>query len=202
MKFVIATNNKKKLAELKRILSPLGFEVMTARDISVELPEADENGTTFTENSYIKAKSAFDFLQGVYCVVADDSGLCVDALDGRPGVYSARYGGEGLSDCERVDKLLDEMNEVPKDKRNAHFSCVITAIMTDNTVIVSEGICEGEIGSSPIGEGGFGYDPVFMVGERSFSQFSDEEKDEYSHRGKALRLFKDKLQKYLEEKQC
>lgn len=202
MKFVLATNNKKKLVEMKRILNPLGVEVVTARDIGVELLDVEENGTTFEENSYIKAKAAFDLLKGEYCVVADDSGLCVDALDGKPGVFSARYGGEGLSDFDRVEKLLADMKDVPKNKRNAHFACVISAIMTDGNVIVSKGICEGEIGFSPVGDGGFGYDPVFMVGDRSFSQFSDEEKDEYSHRGNALRLFKEKLLEYLEEKQC
>ena len=200
MKFVIATNNKKKLLELKRILQPLGIDVVTANEIGVDLGDVDENGTTFAENSYIKAKSAFDLLNGEYSVVADDSGLCVDALDGRPGVYSARYGGEGLDDVGRYQKLLSDMVNVPCDKRTAHFACSICAIMTDNTVITAQGKCEGKISYEPIGDGGFGYDPVFMVLGKSFSQLTDEEKDMCSHRGKALRAFKNKLEKYLEEK--
>lgn len=200
MKFVIATNNKKKLLELKRILQPLGIDVVTANEIGVDLGDVDENGTTFAENSYIKAKSAFDLLNGEYSVVADDSGLCVDALDGRPGVYSARYGGEGLDDVGRYQKLLSDMVNVPSDKRTAHFACSICAIMTDNTVITAQGKCEGKISYEPIGDGGFGYDPVFMVLGKSFSQLTDEEKDMCSHRGKALRAFKNKLEKYLEEK--
>ncbi len=199
MKFLVATNNKKKLVELNRILKPLSIDAVSAKDIDVDLGEVDENGTTFEENAYIKAKSAFDLLNGEYCVVADDSGLCVDALDGKPGVFSARYGGEGLNDVERYNKLLDDIIDVPENKRDAHFACSICAIMKDGTVITASGECNGRIGLAPVGEGGFGYDPVFMVGDKSFSQLSAEEKDECSHRGIALREFKSKLEKYLEE---
>lgn len=198
MKFVIATNNKKKLAEMSRILTPLGFEVVTAKEIGIDLGDVEENGTTFAENAYIKAKSAFDLLNGEYCVVADDSGLCVDALGGRPGIFSARYGGEGLDDIGRYQKLLEELSEIEKNKRQAHFACSICAIMNDGTVITAEGKCEGEIGYAPLGDGGFGYDPVFMVGDKSFSQLSAEEKDKCSHRGNALRDLKEKLENYLE----
>lgn len=200
MKFVVATNNKKKLLELNRILIPLGVDAVTAKEIGIDLGDVEENGATFDENSYIKAKSAFDLLKGEYCVVADDSGLCVDALDGAPGVYSARYGGEGLSDIDRYNKLLDDMKDVPQGKRSAHFACSICAVMTDGFVIRAFGKCDGTIGTEPIGEGGFGYDPVFMVGDKSFSQLTADEKDKCSHRGKALREFKVKLEKYLEEK--
>lgn len=200
MKFVVATNNKKKLLELSRILIPLGIDAVTAKEIGIDLGDVEENGATFDENSYIKAKSAFDLLKGEYCVVADDSGLCVDALDGAPGVYSARYGGEGLSDIDRYNKLLDDMKDVPQGKRSAHFACSICAVMTDGFVIRAFGKCDGTIGTEPIGEGGFGYDPVFMVGDKSFSQLTADEKDKCSHRGNALREFKVKLEKYLEEK--
>lgn len=200
MKFVVATNNKKKLIELNRILIPLGIDAVTAKEIGIDLGDVEENGATFDDNAYIKAKSAFDLLSGEYCVVADDSGLCVDALDGAPGVYSARYGGEGLSDIDRYNKLLDDMKDVPDDKRQAHFACSICAVMTDGFVIRAFGKCDGTIGTEPIGEGGFGYDPVFMVGDKSFSQLSADEKDKCSHRGNALREFKAKLEKYLEEK--
>lgn len=198
--FVVATNNKKKLVELNRILIPLGINAVTAKDIGIDLGDVEENGTTFSQNAYIKAKSAFDLLDGKYCVVADDSGLCVDALDGRPGIFSARYGGEGLSDTDRVDKLLLEMTDVDDDNRQAHFACSICAIMSDGTIITADGKCDGKIGYSPIGDGGFGYDPVFMVGDKSFSQLSADEKDKCSHRGNALRLFKVKLGNYLEDK--
>lgn len=199
-KFVIATNNKKKLIELNRILEPLSIDAVTAKEIGIDLGDVEENGSTFAENAYIKAKSAFDLLNGEYPVVADDSGLCVDALCGAPGIYSARFGGEGLTDSDRVDKLLFDMKDVPDKDRQAHFTCSICAVMPDGYVITAEGECNGFIGLQPIGDGGFGYDPVFMVGDKSFSQLSAEEKDKYSHRGNALRLFKEKLVKYMEEK--
>lgn len=200
MKFVVATNNKKKLVELNRILLPLGIDAVTANEIGIDLGNVEENGTTFDENAYIKAKSAFDLLKGKYCVVADDSGLCVDALNGQPGVFSARYGGEGLSDIDRYNRLLENMSDVPQNERNAHFACSICAIMTDGTVIRAFGKCDGYIAFEPVGEGGFGYDPVFMVGDKSFSQLTADEKDKCSHRGNALREFKVRLEEYLEGK--
>ncbi|MBR2715114.1 MAG: RdgB/HAM1 family non-canonical purine NTP pyrophosphatase [Ruminococcus sp.] len=200
--FVIATNNKKKLNEMARILSPLGINVVTAKDINIDLGDVEENGATFADNAYIKAKSAFDLVDSEYCIVADDSGLCVDALGGKPGIYSARFGGDGLSDSDRVDLLLNEMEDIPADKRGAHFACAICAIMDDGTVITAEGKCHGYIGFEPTGDGGFGYDPIFMVNDKSFSQLSAQEKDECSHRGVALRVFKEKLESFLEGKQC
>ncbi len=199
-KFVLATNNKKKLAELSRILEPLSIEAVTPKEIGVDLGDVEENGETFSQNAYIKAKSAFDLLNGEYCVVADDSGLCVDILGGKPGVYSARYGGEGLDDVGRYQKLLSDMKDVPCGKRSAHFACCICAIMTDGKVIEAQGKCDGVIGTEPVGDGGFGYDPIFIVNGKSFSQLTDEEKDLYSHRGNALRLFKKKIETYLEDK--
>ena len=196
--FVVATNNKKKLAEMQRILDPLGIKAVTAKEIGIDLGDVEENGSTFAENAYIKSKSAFDLLKGEYCTVADDSGLCVDALSGAPGIYSARFGGEGLTDEDRYRKLLDEMKEIPDDNRQAHFACAISAIMDDGTVVEAYGKCDGKIGYAPVGEGGFGYDPVFMVGEKSFSQLTADEKDLCSHRGNALRQLKLKLQDYME----
>ena len=202
MKFVVATNNKKKLSELNRILIPLGIDAVTAKDVNVDLGDVEENGTTFEENAYIKAKSAFDLLNGEYCVVADDSGLCVDALDGKPGVFSARYGGEGLNDIDRYNKLLSDMKGVAEKDRGAHFACSICAIMTDGTVIRAFGKCDGIIGLAPVGNGGFGYDPIFMVGDKSFSQLTADEKDKCSHRGNALRELKLKLEEYMEVNKC
>ena len=126
--------------------------------------------------------------------VADDSGLVVDALGGEPGVYSARYAGEGATDAQRIEKLLKNMQGIPKEKRTAHFVCSICCVIDENTVITAEGVCDGTISYEPVGDGGFGYDPIFMTEDgRSFAQLSNEEKDALSHRGKALRILFDKL---------
>ena len=195
MKFIIATNNNKKLKELERILKPLGIDAVSAKDAGIVLDDVDETGTTFSENAYLKAKSAF--VKTGMPAVADDSGLCVDALDGRPGVFSARYGGENATDTEKNDKILSEMKDVPDDKRNAHFACAICCILPDGSKIEVEGICNGSIGYEPIGDGGFGYDPIFMCGEKSYAQLSPEEKDAISHRGQALIKLQNELKKAL-----
>lgn len=190
MKFIIATHNKKKLAEMERILNPIGIEVSTA-----QLQEVDETGTTFAENAYLKAN--------VTCketglpAIADDSGLAVDALNGAPGIYSARYAGEHATDLQKMEKLLYELKDVPKEKRTARFVCSICCVFPNGDYITAEGTCEGTIAFELTGDGGFGYDPIFLVGEQSFGQLSDEEKDRISHRGKALMLFSQKLQEYL-----
>ena len=187
MVLIMATHNQKKLREMERILSPLAIRVETA-----DLPEVEETGTTFAENAYLKAQSACQHTG--LPAVADDSGIVVDALNGAPGVYSARYGGEGLTDEDRVQKLLSEMEGVPDDQRTARFVCSICCVFPDGTILRAEDSCEGKIGYAPTGDHGFGYDPIFMRGERSFAQFSDEEKDAVSHRGKALRSFFTQLQ--------
>ena len=195
MKFIIATNNNKKLKELERILKPLGIDAVSAKDAGIVLDDVDETGTTFSENAYLKANSAF--VKTGMPAVADDSGLCVDALDGRPGVFSARYGGENATDTEKNDKILSEMKDVPDDKRNAHFACAICCILPDGSKIEVEGICNGSIGYEQIGDGGFGYDPIFMCGEKSYAQLSPEEKDAISHRGQALIKLQNELKKAL-----
>ena len=195
MKFIIATNNNKKLKELERILKPLGIDAVSAKDAGVVLDDVDETGTTFSENAYLKANSAF--VKTGMPAVADDSGLCVDALDGRPGVFSARYGGENATDTEKNDRILSEMKDVPDDKRNAHFACAICCILPDGSKIEVEGICNGSIGYEQIGDGGFGYDPIFMCGEKSYAQLSPEEKDAISHRGQALIKLQNELKKAL-----
>lgn len=194
MKFIIASNNPKKLKELERILNPLGINAVTAKQEGITLDEVEETGTTFAENAFLKAQAAFK--KAGLPSVADDSGLSVDALDGRPGVYTARYGGENASDEDRYLKLLDELKEVPAGKRNAHFTSAICCILSDGTVIEAEGICEGKIAFAPCGNGGFGYDPVFMYGDKSYAQLSAAEKDLVSHRGKALRKLKSELEEY------
>ncbi len=196
MKFIIATNNAKKLKELERILKPLGIDAVTAREAGVTLDDVEETGKTFAENAYIKAKAAFD--KSGFASVADDSGLCVDALDGKPGIYSARYGGDNATDEDKNNKILDEMKDVPENERTAHFACAICCILPNGEKIEVEGKCEGEIAFEPCGDGGFGYDPIFMCNGKSYAQLTAEEKDAVSHRGQALRKLKAELEKYLE----
>ena len=194
MKFIIATNNKKKLVEMERILKPLGIEAVSAKDAGVVLDEVDETGTTFGENAFLKANAAF--IKTGMPAVADDSGICVDALGGRPGIFSARYSPEDcVTDEDRTAKILEELQGVPDDKRGAHYTCAICCILPDGSKIEIEETCEGKIGYEFIGDGGFGYDPIFYFGDKTFAQISGEDKDKVSHRGKALR----KLQAALRE---
>ena len=197
MKFIIATNNNKKLIELSRILNPLGIEAVSAKEMGVKLDDVEETGSTFAENAFIKANAAL-ILTNIPAI-ADDSGLCVDCLDGRPGIYSARYAGENATDSDRIAKLLDEMKDVPKDKRTAHFVSAIACVFPNGDKIEVEGKCIGTIAFEPDGEGGFGYDPVFLYNGVSFGKLSPEEKDKVSHRGNSLRLLQEKLKIYLEE---
>ena len=195
MKFVIATHNAHKLIELQRILEPLGIEGVTDRDLGLELPDVEETGTTFAENAYLKAVSACE-ATGLPAI-ADDSGLVVDALDGRPGVYSARYGGEEATDDDRNVLLLGEMKDVPKGERSARFVASVCCVFPNGDVLRAEGTFEGEIGYAPAGENGFGYDPIFVVGDRTSAEMSSAEKDAMSHRGNALRVFSKDLAAYL-----
>ncbi|WP_444657889.1 RdgB/HAM1 family non-canonical purine NTP pyrophosphatase [Caproiciproducens sp. R2] len=192
MKFVMATHNQKKLQELERILMPLHISVSAP-----DLPEVEETGTTFAENAFLKADSACR--ETGLPAVADDSGLMVDALGGAPGVYSARYAGEDATDLDRIHKLLDAVKDVPREKRTAKFVSAICCVFPDGTRITAQGECAGTIAFVPEGEGGFGYDPIFLVNGKSFAQLTAEEKDEISHRGRALRAFAEKLRNRKEE---
>ena len=195
MKFIIATNNKKKLVEMERILKPLGIEAVSAKDAGVVLDEVDETGTTFGENAFLKANAAY--IKTGMPAVADDSGICVDALGGRPGIFSARYSPEDcVTDEDRTAKILEELQGVPDDKRGAHYTCAICCILPDGSKIEIEETCEGKIGYEFIGDGGFGYDPIFFFGDRTFAQLSAAEKDAVSHRGKALRRLKAALEQH------
>lgn len=194
--FIIATNNPKKLVELSRILNPLGIHAISAKEAGVNLDEVEETGTTFEDNAELKARAALD--KTGMPAVADDSGLMVDALDGAPGVYSARYAGEGASDAERIEKLLNNMERVPKNERTARFVSAVCCVFPDGGKIVVRGECEGEIALAPAGEGGFGYDPVFLVeGGKTYAELSAVEKDKISHRGRALRKLSDALKEKL-----
>jgi len=191
MKIIAATKNRNKLREFGEILK--GFEIISQEDAGVDI-DVEETGTTFEENSYLKAKAIYD-ITGI-TTIADDSGLCVDALNGEPGVYSARYGGEGYDDKGRVELLLKNMKDVPKEERTARFVCVITLVGKDG-VITARGECEGKIDYEPKGENGFGYDPVFFVEQygKTMAEVTQEEKNAISHRGKALKIFAEKLAK-------
>ena len=191
MKILIATHNKHKLSEMSRILSPMGYEVVTDTDLGIELTDAEETGTTFMENARIKSESGCKE-SGLICI-ADDSGLCVDALGGEPGVYSARYSGVHGDDEGNIVKLLEKLDGVVDEKRTAYFACAICVSFPDGREITAEGKCEGRIGYEKIGENGFGYDPVFMVGDRSLAEMSAEEKDAISHRGNALKVLEEKI---------
>ncbi len=190
MDFLIATHNKKKQAEMQRVLEPLGINVKTAADLGIELSEVEENGTTFYENARIKALSGCKE-SGLPCI-ADDSGICVDHLGGGPGIYSARYSGG--DDEDNNDKLLSELEGVEKEKRTAHYACSISCCFPDGRELKAEGKCYGYIGFERQGTGGFGYDPLFITEKGCFGELSPEEKDEISHRGIALRELKEKLE--------
>ena len=195
MKLVLASKNQKKLVEMNEILSHLGIQVCSEAEAGVDV-EVEETGTTFEENSLLKARAVME-ASGMPAI-ADDSGLCVDALNGAPGVYSARYGGEGLDDTGRYRLLLENMRG--QTPRTAKFVSVITCCFPNGDVLEAEGDCHGTIAYAPQGENGFGYDPVFFVPEmrKTFGQLTPEEKNAISHRGVALRAFGEKLKEYME----
>ena len=196
MKFVLATHNPNKIREMGAILSQFGVEVVSPRDLGITV-DVEETGTTFAENAMLKAKAICELAK--LPAIADDSGLCVDALNGAPGVYSARYGGEGLDDKGRYMLLLNSMRGQPT--RAAHFACAIACVFPNGDELTAEGRCDGTIAFAPIGEGGFGYDPVFFVPElkKTFGQLTAEEKSAISHRGRALAVFVEKLETYLKK---
>lgn len=190
--FLVASNNQHKVLEFKRILFPLGINVLSAKEAGVDLGDVEENGTTFAENAKIKAMSAYG-ISKMPCI-ADDSGLCVDALEGAPGIFTARYGGEDITQIERNAYLLKNMENLPNDKRTARFVCYICCVINENLIIEVNGCCEGSIANEPKGSEGFGYDPVFIYKDgRCLAEISGEEKDEISHRGIALRVLKEEL---------
>ncbi len=195
MDFILATNNMKKLEEMQRILSPLGIEVKTAAMLGIELPEVEEDGDTFEANAEIKAASACN-ITGLPAI-ADDSGLCVDYLDGAPGIFSARFAGEHGNDEKNNDLLLQKLEGVKQEDRTAHYVCAICCIFPDGRKIVVRGECEGLIGFERDGNAGFGYDPLFIVDGKSFGRYTGEDKDKISHRGKALRALVAELEKHI-----
>ena len=199
MTFIIATHNNKKRDELSRILAPLGVTAATDRELGLTLDEVEETGTTFEENAYLKAAAAC--AQSGLPAIADDSGLMVDALNGAPGVYSARYAGEDATDADRIAKLLGELEAVPDEARTARFVSAVCCVFPDGEQLTVRGVCEGTIARAAAGTGGFGYDPVFVTAAgRTFAELSAGEKDAVSHRGQALRALAQALPAYLERR--
>lgn len=195
MDFILATNNMKKLEEMQRILSPLGINIVTAKMLGITLEEVEEDGETFEDNAKIKAHAACKATN--MPAIADDSGLCVDYLNGAPGVYSARFAGEHGNDELNNDLLLQKLDGVPAEKRTAYYVCAVCCVFPDGREIVVRGECHGYIGFERDGCAGFGYDPLFTVGNRSFGRYTAQEKDEISHRGKALGKLARELEKIL-----
>ena len=193
MKLVLASRNKKKIEELRTLLCEEfeNVEILSLDDVGIT-DEIEEDGVTFEENALIKARVA---ATSGYIGVGDDSGLCVEALGGAPGIYSARYAGEHGNDPKNNALLLEKLKNVPDEQRTARFVCTVCCTYPDGREIVVTGKCEGKIGYEPKGEGGFGYDPVFMVGDKSFAELTSEEKDKISHRGNALKALAEALAK-------
>lgn len=198
MKFLIATNNRHKFAEIKAILTPLNIECMTLKEAGI-VSNPEENGKTFYENAKIKALSAMRLSK--LPTVADDSGLCVDFLGGAPGIFSSRYAGENADDDVRINKLLSELLSASKEERTARFVCSICCAFPNGDFVKAEGKCEGFIADKKICDGGFGYDPIFIekTSGKCFAEIEGEQKNELSHRGNALREFSERLSLYIEK---
>ena len=198
MDFLIATHNMKKRDELSRILKPVGVRALLAEEAGVDLTDVEETGTTFEENAFLKAQSGC-LESGMPCI-ADDSGLAVDALDGAPGVFSARYSGEHGNDDKNNELLLENLKDVPMERRTARFVSAVCCVFPDGRKITVRGECEGKIAFDLKGNGGFGYDPLFLPEKyegKTMAQLTPEEKDAISHRGTALRLLSKKLEEIL-----
>ena len=194
MKFVLASQNQHKLAEMNLILSAHGVEVVLQSELGLHV-EVEETGSTFAENAMLKARAVM--AASGLPAIADDSGVCVDALQGAPGVYSARYGGPELDDVGRYRLLLNVMQG--QTNRAAHFTSAIACVFPNGDTIEAEGECPGSIAFAPMGDGGFGYDPVFFLPQlkKTYAQLTPEEKAAVSHRGKALAVFEERLKEYL-----
>lgn len=195
MEIIVASHNPHKIREIDNVLSALFSELklLTPSDVGVT-DEVEETGSSFEENAMLKARSVWKHGK---LAIADDSGLCVNALSGAPGIYSARYAGEPSSDEKNNAKLLSELSHHPD--RSAYFVCVIACILPSGDSFTVKGKAPGSILTSPAGNGGFGYDPLFLSDDvgKSFAELTPEEKNSISHRGRALRALKEKLEKVL-----
>jgi XTP/dITP diphosphohydrolase len=182
--YILASNNKNKLREYKEKLSEFGIDVISQAEAGINI-EVEETGTTFAENAELKAKAIYDLVKKP--VISDDSGLSVDALGGDPGVFSHRFAGP--TDQDRINKILTLLENVDDEKRTAHFTCAICFIDENGNEHIFEEKCEGTIARKQEGENGFGYDPIFLYEGKTFADISSEEKNEISHRGRAIKSF-------------
>ena len=191
-KLIFATGNAGKMKEIRMILADMGYEIRSMKEEGID-PEIIEDGTTFEENAVIKAKAVAALTDAI--VLADDSGLEIDALNKEPGIYSARYMGEDTSYHVKNNNLIERLEGVPEERRTARFVCAIAAVLPDGKVLVTTGTIEGRIGYEERGENGFGYDPIFYVPEYgcTSAELTEEQKNEISHRGKALRAMRELL---------
>ena len=197
-RIIFATGNAGKMKEVRMILGDLGVPVLSMKEAGIAA-DIVENGKSFEENAVIKAEAIRDLTAAGDLVLADDSGLEIDYLDGAPGIYSARFMGEDTSYCIKNQSLVDRLEGVPVEKRTARFVCVIAAAFPDGTVCTTKGTIEGKIGYEERGENGFGYDPIFYLPDmsRTTAELSPEEKNAVSHRGKALAAMKEQIASYL-----
>ena len=195
---VIATSNTHKLDEIKKILLGFPFEIKSMSEVGLGGLEIIEDGNSFEENALIKAKTVME--KTGYASIADDSGLEVDAINKAPGIYSARFAGENASDAQNNEKLLNLISDVTEELRTGRFVCSIAMVFPNGESIITRGICEGSIGFAPTGNGGFGYDPLFIVPEynKTFGEIPAEIKNRISHRANALNELKASLKVYLE----
>lgn len=191
MVFVAATNNKGKIAEISEVFGACGFKILSMSEAGI-VCNPDETGRSFAQNALIKAEAVKELTE--HAVIADDSGLMVEALGGLPGIYTARYAGEEHDDEKNIEKLLSKMQGLKKSQRKAWFVCAVTAILPDGGVYSAKGYTKGYIGFVKKGDDGFGYDPIFYVkGDKSFAELKSGQKDAVSHRGRALRKLAFKL---------
>ena len=192
--FIVATQNKDKISEIREILSDLPFDILSMEEAGFS-QNIEETGTTFAENALIKARAVHQVTGGY--VMADDSGLSIDALSGAPGIYSARFHGKDSSYQEKIEALWELLKDVPLEERTAHFICAIAVVMPDGDSFVTEGKVDGIIYDKRLGNNGFGYDPVFYIPEKGLTtaQMTSGEKHSISHRGKALQAMLAKLEK-------
>ena len=191
---VLSSGNKHKIKEIKNILKDMPFDVISKNDMGFEDFDVVEDGDTLEENALKKALELKRHINGI--IIADDTGLYVDALDGDPGVYSARYAGEPVSYAANNKLLLKNLKDIPLEKRTAEFKTVIAVVLENGESFMAEGVCKGKIAFEPRGENGFGYDPLFIVDgtDKTFSEMTDEEKNNISHRANALLNLREKLE--------
>lgn len=196
-KLILSTGNPDKVKEIKDILKDLPVDILSKKDLGLGDLEVEENGNTLEENAIIKAKALSEKVDGI--VIADDTGLFVEYLNGAPGVHSARYAGEDHNYEKNNEKLLKELKDVTIDKRNAYFETVIAMVLEDKSIRTLSGRCNGIIGFEPMGENGFGYDPLFIPEgyNQTFAELGEEIKNEIGHRGRALNKLKREMDKIL-----